>query len=102
MLVLIVIAFMQERIGSTGVLASATLLGLTDMDALTVSMTRLGADVLLTNIAAEAIGIGVLSNTFLKLTLALFTGTRVYRIRVALMLGAMALASAVGLWLAWE
>lgn len=100
--VLIVIAFMQERIGNTGVLASATLLGLTDMDALTVSMTRLSADVSLTKIAAEAIGIGVLSNTLLKLTLALVTGTRTYRTRVTLMLGAMAIASTVGLWLAWE
>lgn len=100
--VLIVIAFMQQRIGNTGVLASATLLGLTDMDALTVSMTRLGADASLTRIAAEAIGIGVLSNTLLKLTLALVTGTQTYRMRVALMLGAMAIASCVGLWLAWE
>jgi len=99
--VLIVIAFMQQRIGNTGILASATLLGLTDMDALTVSMTRLGADVSLTQIAAEAIGIGVLSNTFLKLTLALVTGTPVFRLRVALMLGAMAIASTVGLWLSW-
>ena len=100
--VLLVIAFMQQRIGNSGVLASATLLGLTDMDALTVSMTRLGADVSLTQIAAQAIGIGVLSNTLLKLTLALVAGTAGYRMRVALMLGAMAIASGAGLWLAWE
>ena len=99
--VLIVIAFMQQRIGNSGVLASATLLGLTDMDALTVSMTRLGADVSLTQIAAQAIGIGVLSNTLLKLTIALVIGTPVFRIRVALMLGTMAVASSAGLWFAW-
>jgi len=100
-LVLFVIAFMQQRIGSTGVLVSATLLGLTDMDALTVSMTRLGSDPSMTHVAAQAIGIGVLSNTALKIGLALSLGTGEYRLRVAGGLGALAAASAIGLWFAW-
>jgi uncharacterized membrane protein (DUF4010 family) len=97
--VLIVIAFMQQRIGSTGVLVSATILGLTDMDALTVSMTRLGVDPALTLTAAQAIGIGVLSNTALKLVVALVLGANAFRLRVASGLGALAVASGIGLWL---
>ncbi len=100
-LVLFVIAFMQDRIGNPGVLASATVLGLTDMDALTVSMTRIGADVSLTRLAAQAIGVGVLSNTLLKIGLALTLGDRAYRTRTATGLGALGVASAVGLWFAW-
>ena len=97
--VLIVIAFMQQRIGNTGVLVSATILGLTDMDALTVSMTRLGLDPALTLTAAQAIGIGVLSNTALKITVALVVGASAFRLRVALGLGALGAASLLGLWL---
>ncbi len=100
--VLIVIAFMQQRIGNTGVLASATLLGLTDMDALTVSMTRLGVDPSLTAIAAQAIGIGVLSNTALKAVVALVLGAAGFRARVAAGLSALGVASAAGLWLSWH
>jgi len=97
--VLIVIAFMQQRIGNTGVLVSATILGLTDMDALTVSMTRLGLDPALTLTAAQAIGIGVLSNTALKIVVALVVGASAFRLRVALGLGALGAASLLGLWL---
>ena len=38
--VLFAVAWVQQNAGTTGVLASATVLGLTDVDALTVSMTR--------------------------------------------------------------
>ena len=44
--VLFAIAWVQQAVGTTGVLLSATLLGLTDVDALTVSMTRYGAGAL--------------------------------------------------------
>ena len=71
------------------------------MDALTVSMTRLGSDPSMTHVAAQAIGIGVLSNTALKIGLALSLGTGEYRLRVAGGLGALAAASAIGLWFAW-
>ncbi len=101
-LVLFVIAFMQERIGNAGVLATASLLGLTDMDALTVSMTRLAADPAQTDLAARAIGIGVLSNTALKAGLALSIGASAFRARVAAGLGLLALASGIGLWLVWS
>lgn len=42
--VLMAIHLVQDRFGSAGVITSAALLGLTDMDALTLSMTRLAQD----------------------------------------------------------
>ena len=54
--VLFAIAWVQQAVGATGVLLSATLLGLTDVDALTVSMTRYGADPANVRVAAAAIG----------------------------------------------
>ncbi len=100
-IVLFVIAFMQQRIGNTGVLMSATLLGLTDMDALTFSMARLGSDPQMTLLAAQAIGIGVLSNTALKIGLSIAFGENGYRWRAVLGLLALAAAGGIGLWFVW-
>lgn len=99
--VLFAIAWVQQAVGTTGVLLSATLLGLTDVDALTVSMTRYGADPANVRVAAAAIGIGVLSNTMLKLTLVLTMGGPHFRARAATGLLALAAASSVGIWIGW-
>jgi len=100
-LVLFAIAWVQRDVGTSGVLVSATLLGLTDMDALTVSMTRYGADAAHAGIAAAAIGIGVLSNTALKLTLVVTIGESHFRWRAASGLLVLAIASGLGLWWGW-
>jgi uncharacterized membrane protein (DUF4010 family) len=99
--VLFAIAWVQQSVGSTGVLLSATLLGLTDMDALTVSMTRYGADPANVRVAAAAIGIGVLSNTMLKLALVVTMGGPHFRARAATGLLGLAAASGVGIWIGW-
>jgi uncharacterized membrane protein (DUF4010 family) len=98
--VLFAIAWVQAHVGPTGVLASATLLGLTDMDALTLSMARYGRGPLVP-VAALAIGVGVLTNTGLKLALALAVGRGVYRGRAAAGLAALGAAMGGALWMAW-
>lgn len=100
-LVLFIIAWVQSQAGNTGVLASATLLGLTDVDALTVSMTRYGADPARVAVAAAAMGIGVLSNTALKLALVLSIGAPGFRRRAALGLLLLAAGGAIGLAIGW-
>jgi uncharacterized membrane protein (DUF4010 family) len=99
--VLFAIAWVQRNAGDTGVIASATLLGLTDMDALTLSMTRYGADPATQPIAAAAIGVGVLSNTALKAALVLGIGASRFKLRAAAGLGVLAVGSAVGLLIGW-
>ena len=96
-LTLMLMVAVKDRFGEPGVLASAAVLGLTDMDALTFSMTRLAAQADLVSLAALAMAIGVLSNTLLKLTVALVLGAPVYRRDVAVGLGLMALACVVGM-----
>jgi uncharacterized membrane protein (DUF4010 family) len=100
-IVLVAIAWVQQAVGSTGVLLSATLLGFTDVDALAVSMTRYGADPAHVRVAAAAIGIGVLSNTILKLMLVVTIGGPRFRARAATGLLALAAASSVGIWIGW-
>jgi len=80
--VLMLVWFASHYGGNRGIISMATVLGLTDVDALTISMARrVAADISLET-AALAIAIGVLSNTVLKLTVALFFGSAGFR-RVA-------------------
>jgi uncharacterized membrane protein (DUF4010 family) len=96
-LALLAIDWLQAQWGSTGVLTSAVLLGLTDMDALTVAMTRLGGDGAVA-LAARGIGVGVISNTVFKLGVALVLGSGGFRRRVAIGLTSLGAAVGVG-WL---
>jgi uncharacterized membrane protein (DUF4010 family) len=78
-LVLIAVPTAERLWGAGGVLGSAAVLGLTDMDALTFSMSRFGANTGDAPLAARAIAIGLLSNTVLKLALALGLGAPAFR-----------------------
>jgi len=97
--VLMLMALVRDRFGQSGVLASAALLGLTDMDALTFSMSRLAGTADLASLAALAIAVGVLANTILKLGVVLVVGHGEFRRRAGLWLVGLALASVAGVWL---
>jgi uncharacterized membrane protein (DUF4010 family) len=86
--------------GASGVFGSAALLGLTDVDALTMSMTRSVAETLSPEIAAGAIAIGVLTNTLMKLGIALLFGSRRFKLVAGVALGLLLVASATAL--AWQ
>ena len=77
--VIMLVSFARETWGQSGVLTSAAILGLTDVDALTVSMAREVAKSVSLEVAALAIAVGVLANTALKLGLALLFGGRRFR-----------------------
>ncbi|MBP7620929.1 MAG: DUF4010 domain-containing protein, partial [Gemmatimonadales bacterium] len=97
-LALIGIEILQRQWGSTGIYTSAVLLGLTDMDALTVAMARLGGAATMASVAATGVAIGVLSNTAFKLGLGVALGSPAFRARLGM--GLLALGAAVGLgWL---
>ncbi len=85
--------------GSRGVISSAVALGLTDMDALTVSMNHLGSSPETVSLAAKAISIGVLTNTFFKAAVAGVVGVGRFRWLALAGLGVLAAASGLGLWI---
>ena len=85
--------------GSAGVYGSAAVLGLTDVDALTVSMARGVAQAVSLQTAAVAIAVGVLANTGLKLALALLLGSPKFQRIVGLTLGVMILLAVASLGL---
>jgi uncharacterized membrane protein (DUF4010 family) len=97
--VLFVIAFVQRRFGEAGILPTAALVGLPDVDALTLSMAKLGSQAAFLSIAAKAIAIGLLSNNVFKLALGASLGSPGFRRGAGLGLLALTAASALGIWL---
>lgn len=98
-IVLIAFPIVQQYLGGQGVVASAVVLGLTDVDALTVSLARGAATTVPVPDAAFAIGVGVFTNTLVKLALVLAIGTRRFRTQAARGLIVLAVASAMALFL---
>ncbi|KAB2949446.1 MAG: DUF4010 domain-containing protein [Thermoanaerobaculia bacterium] len=77
--VLLVLAAVRDRFGSAGLLGTSALLGLTDLDALTYSMSKLAASGTPAATAARALLIGMISNTLFKAALALALGAPAFR-----------------------
>jgi uncharacterized membrane protein (DUF4010 family) len=90
----------RAYLGEQGLYGSAVVLGLVDMDALTVSLATQAAAGLDAGIAARALTVGVLSNTCVKLGITLAIGGHGFRPRAAAGLVAMAilLAAALAWW----
>jgi len=95
--VLFAVFWMNLVWGSAGVFLSGAVLGLTDVDALTISMARIGGTALDPAVAARAIAIGILSNTVMKAVLAIALGRAGFRLLAAAGLLVMAVACAVSL-----
>jgi uncharacterized membrane protein (DUF4010 family) len=77
--VLSIMGWVIARFGSSGILTSAAVLGLTDVDALTYSMVKLGGGAALSSTAAKALAVGVLSNTVFKVGIVLTVGRGSFR-----------------------
>ena len=106
--VLWVLEALRERVGASGMLASSALLGLTDMDALTFSLTELagraapdgGPATVTAGAAARGLLVGMLSNTVFKAAVAAVIGASAFRLRVVAALTLLAALFAVGfLWI---
>jgi len=83
--------------GNIGLLLSGAVLGFTDVDALTISMAKSVEGQITTAVAAEAIAVGILSNTILKILLGLILGRARFRRLAPAWLTMIAIASAVSI-----
>ena len=97
--VLFLILMVQAWWGSQALVATSALVGLTDLDALTLSLARSTPASAAGSTAAVALVTGILSNTLLKLTIALVVGRGWFRTATAAGLGAMALAITAALFM---
>ena len=99
-LALLAIPWVQGLWGSAGVLSSAVFVGIVDMDALAISLARLGTTPEATALAARGIAVGALTSTLFKLAVAVVVGARGFRLRVTAGLLALTAALALGFWIA--
>ena len=93
--VVLAVNFATDRFGAQGLFGSAAVLGLTDVDALTLSMARLATTGMDPGTVARALLTGILANTLVKLALAIVLGRGRFRVLAAAGLSAMAAALAV-------
>jgi uncharacterized membrane protein (DUF4010 family) len=87
---------LRGLIGRTGILLSGALLGSTDVDALVVAMANgigVGIDA---PVAAQAVVVGALANTVVKLAIALVVGVGAFRRTSAIYLTTLAAATGGG------
>jgi uncharacterized membrane protein (DUF4010 family) len=80
--VLWLVVLIRERAGVAGLFATAAVVGLTDTDALTLSMSKSASAGLPVLTAARGVAVGILSNTLFKLALVAGLGEGRFR-RVA-------------------
>lgn len=99
--VLFVVTLVRGAFGEGGLLATGAVLGLTDMDALMISMSKASASGLDPMIAAKAIAVGIISNSVMKTAIAAALGTREFATRTGGALAVMAVALAGAFVFPW-
>lgn len=93
---MLAVEFVRDRWSLPGLYATAAFLGLTDVDALTVSFSRM-PDSVAASSAARAISVGILANTLFKGLVAAVMGHEEFRWRTAGSLGLMAATATIAL-----
>lgn len=98
--VLWAVAVAEQWFGDVGLYGSAAVLGLSDVDALTVSMAQRSGDAAGAGVAATALVIGILANTLVKAAIALSVGRGTFRYLAGA--GLLLVAGTLGFWLIWS
>lgn len=96
---LIAVPYIRQIWGAEGVLTSALVLGVTDIDALVLSMARLATSPETVPLAARGIVVGLVASAVFKISLALVIGSPAFRRRSVPGLFILGTAAALGLWL---
>jgi len=93
-LVLLIVRAADTYLGASGMYVAAALASLADVDAVSIAFARLGGESPSWHAPALAVAIAMVTNTLVKLGIALTMGAGVFRRYVATALGVMALVGA--------
>lgn len=77
--ILLLVSYANQNLGTTGTLISSAIAGLSDVDAITISASKLAEIKLDINTASLAILIAVMTNTLVKLGIATYGGSKELR-----------------------
>ena len=90
---------LQGGFGQSGVLALAAASGIADVDAITLSLSRMSQDQVMSQVAVGGIVIAAAMNNLVKGGIALFVGDRSTGLQVGLPLLASAIGGLLAVWL---
>jgi uncharacterized membrane protein (DUF4010 family) len=90
---------LRNTVGDIGVLALAAASGITDVDAITLSLARMGLDDLTIRVAASGIIVAAAVNSLVKAGMAAVVGGRAIAPQVVLPLVAAAVGGPISAWL---
>jgi uncharacterized membrane protein (DUF4010 family) len=94
-LILLLVKFAGDQYGTTGIYLASVISGITDVDAITISMAELAKDETQKEAAATAIILAALSNTIVKFTIAFLAGSLLLRKKVVIGFGSILLAGVI-------
>ena len=95
MVILFVVAYANSVFGQRGIYITSGLAGLTDIDAITISMSKLSATTIPFLTAQNAILLAIVSNTIVKIGISLWAGSRELKKYILIGYGLIFLAALV-------
>jgi len=93
--IVLVVAGAKGYLGTTGMYVAAACAALADVDAVTIAFSRLGAASVGWQVAAAAVTIAVVTNTLVKIAIAVSMGAGIFGRYVAVALGIVAAIGAL-------
>jgi uncharacterized membrane protein (DUF4010 family) len=96
--ILLVVSYANENLGESGIQISSAIAGLSDIDAITISVSKLAGGKLGLSIASSAIMIATISNTFVKMGIGIWAGSKTLRKDLFIGYGVI-LFSAILIWI---
>jgi uncharacterized membrane protein (DUF4010 family) len=97
--ILFVVSYSHDKFGTQGTYISSFIAGLTDIDAITISMSKLAGDSIEFITAENAILIATISNTLVKIGIAISVGS--YELKKHVVVGYSIIFSAAILGFLW-
>ncbi|WP_051287469.1 MgtC/SapB family protein [Algoriphagus mannitolivorans] len=97
--ILLIVSYANQNLGTAGTLISSAIAGLSDVDAITISASKLAEVKLDINTASLAILIAVMTNTLVKLGIASYAGSKELRKLLFLGYGVLLVSSLISILL---
>lgn len=94
--ILLFVSYANNQFGTNGIFVSSAIAGLTDIDAITISMSKLAGGSIPILTAQNAIVIATLCNTIVKIGISLWSGSKQLRKFILIGYGLIFLAGVVG------
>ncbi|HEY9221558.1 MAG TPA: MgtC/SapB family protein [Lutibacter sp.] len=94
--ILLLVSYANHTYGTKGIYVSSAISALTDIDAITISVSKLGGETINLLIAQNAILVATLANTIVKIGIALWMGSKQLKKYVLIGYGCIFIAGIIG------